>query len=301
MKKDSIKYGFLACLGLFFLMTACGPRTIPDKKLALIIRDVFIVNAYKDYTDDLDFSVDTVDIYEPILEQYGYTTEDLRHSLNRMAMKKSSRLSELIDQATADIEAENNYYAGEKRLQAQIDSSLISLYRDTVYVRDSSRTVRDRAVAADSLRIIIPAEEGTYRLSYNYLIDSADMNNYIPMRYYVKDSLGKQVLTRASALTRHRPSTYSADIYAAERADTLEVLLADYSATLRRPYITIDSVLITYTPPLAKTKIRYVRENLGFDPDTYLPYGISIYPAPDSGALHLVGPLRVEPASDTEL
>jgi hypothetical protein len=291
-----------AAIGFLFLLTACGPRKIPDDTMALIIRDVFLVNTYQEQAT-LGFSPDTVDIYEPILDHYGYTNDDFRRSLNEMALKKSSRLSELIEQAAADIEVENMFYQNRDKLKARIDSALMAMYPDTVYRRDASPlVVKRKGRATDSLRLQIPVEEGTYRLQYAYLIDSADLNYYIPNRYNLLDSLGKSVQSRTVALTRYRPSRYSTDIAVGAGEDSLRIWLADYASAAERPEITVDSIYIVYTAPLLRNRDRYVKEMVGFDADTtYLPYGISPWPAPDSGALHILLPVRADSTGRAEL
>ena len=290
--KQALKKYLLAAIGLIGLigLAACGPRKIPDDKMALIIRDVFLVNAYKEQTS-LDFSLDSVDIYEPILEHYGYTNNDFRRSLNSMALKKSSRLSELIDQATADIAAENNFYKSRDRIKAQIDSALTAMYRDTVYRRVASPIVVKRKGVSDSLRLQFAVQPGSYRLQYAYRIDSADANGYIPNRYSLLDSLGKSVQNRSTALARYRHTEYSGDIAVVSGQDSLRIWLADYSAAPNRPDITVDSIYLIHTAPADQNRDRYVREMLGFDAkDTYLPYDIPRWPAPDSGALYILLP-----------
>jgi hypothetical protein len=295
-----------AAIGLMLLLGACGPRIIPDDTLALIIRDVFLVNAYQEQAG-LGFSLDSVDIYEPILDRYGYTNEDFRRSLNSMALKKSSRLSELIDLATADIAAENDLFVARDRLQARIDSALLAMYRDTVYRREGPPIVVRRKSDTDSLRLQFPARQGSYRLEYAYRIDSADANGYIPGRYYVLDSLDRSLLSRSTTLSRYRHTKYGVDIAAGSGADSLRIWLADYSTALFRPDITVDSIYVIYTAPLVENRDRYVRQMLGFDPrDTlYRPYGISLWPAPDSGALHILLPVepsvQADPADRAEL
>ncbi len=298
---NSCKKYLSAALALTFLLTACGPRKIPDDKMALIIRDIFLVNAYKEQAE-LDFSLDSVDIYEPILGRYGYTNDDFRRSLNSMALKKSSRLSELIDQATADIAAENTTYQTQSRLRARIDSALLAMYRDTVYRRQTPPIVVSRKAVADSLLLQIPVQEGSYRLKYAYLIDSADVNSYIPNRYFLLDSLGKTVSTRSSALTRYKRSEYNSEIRVIPGQDSLRIRLADYSAATARPDIAVDSIYLIYTAPISQNRDRYVKEMLGFDPEeTYRPYGVSPWPAPDSGALFILLPVPPDSTGGAEL
>ena len=56
-------------------MSGCRKTTIiPDDTLADIFHDAFVVNAY---IGEERLRLDTLKIYEPIFERYGYTAEDV--------------------------------------------------------------------------------------------------------------------------------------------------------------------------------------------------------------------------------
>jgi len=299
VKNGSIKRLTAYLLGMLFFLTACGPREIPDQDMEGIIHDIFLVNAYVGQYQMGKIGTDSVDIYEPILEKYGYDAEDFRYSMERMTLKKSSRLAELIDKATADIKAENDFYEARARIAERVDTLIGDFYRDTVLQRVEPfwvRNPRDR----DSLRILTAAEAGKYRVKYGYLIDSTDKSSYLSMRYNLKDSTGRNIYNNSRGLTRdtvRRDMDVTFD--ANERACSLELILAHYSDNIKNIGIRIDSLFVLHEPPLDSTRTRYWRDRFGSY--TARPYPPRYETEKDSSTLYLMPPHRPEPAGRTEL
>ena len=66
----------LICAVVILSVFGCARRKeIDDKTLALIFRDAYITNAYLGVNY---INLDSIMVYEPILDKYGYTPEDLR-------------------------------------------------------------------------------------------------------------------------------------------------------------------------------------------------------------------------------
>ena len=297
MKSDRTRTCLASLLGLVFLLTACGPREISDSKMEAIIHDIFITNAYISLYNQGKVDVDSVDIYTPILESYGYDIEDFRYTLDRWALKKSSRLSELIDKATADIQRENQFYIARQRVSDRLDSLLVEIYRDTVYWRPD--TVWYRGVKQkDSLKLRFPLEEGSYRLRYGYYVHNE--MSYLPMRYTQKNAADRAVDNNTRALNRtEQGGTIDVTFDYRATASYLEVMLADYSDHVKDPAIRIDSLLITHHAPIEKSRRRFLADNMRRYFGEYYPYA---YPNPeDSGTLHVVPPFRPDTARHTDL
>lgn len=289
-------------IGLFGLLTlvACGPRQIPERRMKSIIRDVFLVNAYQMQPGLGVTGTDSVDIYTPILNDHGYDLADFRHTIDRWALKKSSKLSELIDEAAVDIRQENERNIAIQERQNRLDTLIEARYLDTVYRRPDSLWVRNRR-ALDGLKFTIPAQEGKYRLRYRYLIDSTDRSSRITLRYIQKDSSGSDLRSNTNALTRDEVRWMDVTFQADSRIDSLEVILGDYRADDKTIAIRTDSVYILYNEPIEAARERYfhdmVRLSLGLE--TY-PYEFTFFPK-DSGALHVVPPLRPDTARHSDL
>lgn len=299
MKNGSIKRWFISLLGLSFLLTACGPKEIPDNDMQDIIHDIFLVNAYYMLYQQSHMSLDSIDIYTPILEKYGYDTEDFRYSMDRMALKKSSRLAELIDKATADIKAENDYYEGRERIVLRVDTLIGRYYRDTIYMRPDSVWIRDLK-NRDTLKLTFPIQHGRYRILYGYFRDTTDQK-VLSMRFRVKDTTGNIIYNNSRTLVqgdKYRKIDINLD--AAPDADSLLLILADYSAAAKKAALRIDSLYLIYDAPLDSLRLRYWKDQLGrYARKTYPP----VYESnpQDSCTLHLMPPLRPDSTGCAEL
>ena len=297
MKNALIKRGFILLLGISFLMTACGPKEIPDDKMADIIHDVFLVNAYYTQFQSGKIKTDSVDIYGPVLEKYGYTVEDFRYSIERMTLKKSSRISELIDEATADIKKENDFFTYRQRMREKIDTLIGDYYQDTVYRRPDSTWVRNTRLK-DSLTITIPVKKGNYTIQYNYLLEGRD-REYLTMEYDQKDSLGKSAGNSSRQFSRQDGANkMNVSFVANFNARELEVLLVDYPSHAEKLAVRIDSVLITHIPPLEEKRPRFWKDLRDISDEEFTAYD---FIPQDSSALYIVPPLRPDTARRTVL
>lgn len=288
-------------IGLFALsiLSACGPRQIPERKMTAIMRDVFLVNAYQAQSGSGMVGTDSVDIYTPILKSYGYDLADFRHTIDRWTLKKSSKLSELIDEAAVDIKQENERNVAFQERQNRLDTLIEARYLDTVYRRDDSLWVRSRR-ALERLRFTIPAREGKYRIRYRYLIDSADRNDYITLRYIQKDSSGKTLRSNNNTLTRERTRWMDITFQGEARIDSLEVILGDYPAGDKAVAFRSDSVYILYNEPIEAARERFFKDMVRLSLGTAYPYEFTLF-SKDSGTLHLVPPLRPDTARRVDL
>ena len=69
-------------------------KIIPDRELENITREMFLVNAY---AKAQRVDTDSLDIYTPILNKYGYTQEDFFNTLANFQKRKSARLSDVVE------------------------------------------------------------------------------------------------------------------------------------------------------------------------------------------------------------
>ena len=305
MKKIRVKsyltrHSTIFLLGLVFFLTACGPRMIPDAKMEAIIHDVFMANAYFSLYNKGGINVDSVDIYAPILERYGCDEKDFRYTLDRWALKKSSRLSELIDNATADIQKENQYYIARQQQQNRLDSLITEIYRDTVYMKLDSVWFRGRKYR-DSLKLEIPLPgEGTYRLRYGYYVEAGRRSFSMLMRYNQKDSLDKEVYRGSRSLGTGTRREADVTFDYKSPATYLELVLAEYPANERTLAFRLDSLLLIHDAPIEKNRKRFLKDRIRLYTQQDYPYELR-YPAKDSGSLYIVPPHRPDTACRTDI
>ena len=90
-------------------LTGCRKTTIiPDDTLAEIFHDAFVANAY---IGEKRLNIDTLQIYEPIFQRYGYTAKDVVYTVGNFSRRKSARLGSVVEQAISRLEQESKIYA----------------------------------------------------------------------------------------------------------------------------------------------------------------------------------------------
>lgn len=92
------KHFVILLLAAIVLAPSCrrnGPRVIPRGKLAKIYAEMFVTDQWIQNTPKLRTIADTSLVYEPILEKYGYTSEDYQHSVQHY-MDDPERFSRIL-------------------------------------------------------------------------------------------------------------------------------------------------------------------------------------------------------------
>lgn len=82
-----------------------GPRVIPRSKLAKIYAEMFVTDQWVQSKPGLRTIADTSLVYEPILQKYGYDSEDYQYSIDRY-MDDPERFSRILRSAAEIIEDE---------------------------------------------------------------------------------------------------------------------------------------------------------------------------------------------------
>ncbi len=279
---------FLLLVTLFSAaLTGCDkPKVIPDSELAMIFHDVYLTNAY---IQREGIRVDSLQVYEPIFEKYGYTVEDLHRTINNFSKRKSARLSDVVEQAIKMLESESD------RLNAAVaDLDTIDNIARRTFARviHFDSVIRVRAVR-DTLhtRLEIPvAHEGDYQVDYYYYIDSTDKNTNYRTAGYLLDRNDKRsgyYSVRYRRPIRDKYShTFTADT--SDRSLVIDLLLTGDG--FRNPNFTIDSLTVTY----------YLPREVGRDSLTARDFGFRLLregfyePAPiEDSALYMAEPPRI--------
>ena len=79
--KRSLNIFCIIILALAASSCSRGPRVIPRGKMARIYAEMLVTDQWINSTPSVKRMADTSLVYEPILEKYGYTTEDYRRSV----------------------------------------------------------------------------------------------------------------------------------------------------------------------------------------------------------------------------
>jgi hypothetical protein len=181
---------------------------IPDEDLIKIFHDAYLANAY---ISEKGIFEDSLYLYEPIFERYGYTVEDMQNTLKTFSKRKSALLSDLMAEVSKQLEAESRVESRKIVVLDTIDNVAKRRYTRTVY-EDTLihvKNLRD----TNKLRISIrDLTTGEYTVSFTYLIDTLDENRNSRMELYalVGDTL--ETMRHSMMLSRYREAKYNRKI-----------------------------------------------------------------------------------------
>lgn len=277
-------------MALFAVVLAAGagctrPKEIPRGELGEIFKEAFLINAYYQLNPMVmqAMQMDSLDIYRPILKRHGYTLRDLEYTVQGISKQKSRNLSDIVERSIAELKKESE----------MLDERVAAL--DTVNARAGRMFMRrvlfeeqitaEKVSDTSKLRITLPVNEGTYTVSYKYLVDSLDENWSVRIMASIIDTAGRrrpafsQMLVK---MTRQSPAPQRFETTAADSA--LVLVLGNYPAReMKRPHLTVDSLEVVYFLPQQQALDSLMKTLFHL----YLPpyYGAENPAAQDSGAL----------------
>lgn len=201
------RHSLAVCIALAaVVLGGCNrPQTIPDNELIDIFHDAYLANAYLNSTFE---EYDSVLVYEPILERYGYTTEDLQHSIQTFSERKSALLSDLVAKTYRRLDEESKAEARKVVILDTLDRVAQRTYTRMIYA-DSlivAKELRDTSKLRITIDSLVPGE---YNVSFSYLIDSLDENRNSRVEAYVLCSDSARAMRHTTMLSRYRESNYS--------------------------------------------------------------------------------------------
>ena len=168
---------------LLAVVAAChGPRLIPRSKMVDIYCDMFMADQLVRDNGTPHREMDSLLLYEPVFEKYGYDTDDYLHSV-RYYLRDPERFAKVFEDVSerltgqakslAPIIAHQEWVAqrmGAKR--PRIDSILAPFSKDSMYV-GLARVVRDSSRYAAWFRLVA-AHEDTLGMPVDSLKAQAD-------------------------------------------------------------------------------------------------------------------------------
>lgn len=189
------------------LVAACSGRAkvIPDDVLVNIFHDAFLANAYM---NEANINQDSILLYEPIFKRYGYTMNDLQHTLTTINERKSSRISDIMHDVNDRLERESKMEQRKMVVLDTIDNLAKRTYTRTMYSDTLIRVkeLRDTNKLRISLKDLV---EGEYTVSFDYLIDTLDENRNSRVEAYLIVNDTTHTLRHTMMLSRYREGKYS--------------------------------------------------------------------------------------------
>lgn len=241
-----MKHLFAIILIILAAVSCKELRTIPDDKLALIVQDIALVNAYAQREN---INTDSLDIYTPVFDKYGYTMTDFRYTLTTFSKRKSMRVSDIINETTKLLEGDFNRYNNAVAALDSVDARSRRLYAEHIEI-DSTIKVR-RISDTSRLRISIPVKEGRYMITYRYTLDSTDTNYGMRSSFILQDTGKVRRTVTTQWLSPRNSKRVAINIDATPVSRRMVLSLGGYSKNMQTPHLTIDSMKIIYLPPAA--------------------------------------------------
>ncbi len=257
MKKIIISLLFATLM----IAPSCVKRvTIPDDELALIFRDAFLTNAY---VLDERVRFDTLQVYQPIFDKYGYTAEDVAYTVGSFSKRKSARLSDVVEQSIELLESGQAYYAHETMILDTIDDRALRSARKLFYSKElveyySLKDTTDLRIELDSLH------PGKYDISFDYFIDSLDNNkgSYRIMSWAPLAGSNQKRGVVTGYLRKNSKNSYERTVKIDTMTGKYVIMLAETYEAKRKPHITFNDIRIEYTPPLDEAVEKFYKKKM---------------------------------------
>ncbi len=238
-------------LGAIFSLSCTRRVVIPDDELALIFRDAFLANSYV-LIESVKF--DSLQVYSPIFERYGYSVEDMQYTIGNFSKRKSARLSNVVEESIKMLEREGKIYELESAILDSIDAIASRRLTRSIYFDDYIEFYNQ----ADSMNVRLELDSlvaGSYRLSYDYLIDTLDDNrsSYRFVYWFEANEEKPERLSSSTVyLKKHSIESIDRDFTIDTLTHKFKALLFDTYAIVKSPHITIKNLNVEYTPPAAE-------------------------------------------------
>lgn len=231
-------------LTLLCVLGCARRKEIDDKTLAQIFRDAYLTNAYLGINY---INIDSIQIYEPILNKYGYTPEDLRYTIGNFSRRKSAQLGRVLREAENQIAEVAQIYEKRVVVLDTIKNVAIRTFKRTVY-QDSLIEVKKRADTTKLHLTIEPLQPGTYSVRYRYTYNKKEEPKRKKSKKRPEDELTLRGALYIETFSGSHRNNYSYNLRKEE--SIRRTLIADTSA---------HKLVLTFAKPSdARHKIRNI-------------------------------------------
>ncbi len=289
MKPVAMKIHCIIFLLFLAVLAGCDrPKKIDEKDLELIFRDIYLTNAFANMKA---IPTDSIDIYSPVFEKYGYQPRDLTYTINDYAKRKSSRLADIVEAAIKQLETEGRVYERRVAILDTVELLAREKFRQVVYF--DTLIEADRFADTAKLRLSFPAKEGSYKISYGYKIDTTDKNRNHPSAILVEEGNKRFTYTTTNWMYGNDHQHYEVKFDTKATSKTLKLNFGGFTKTSTRPGLRIDSLEIIYYLPV-KTALDSI-DRLIMD-YKLLVDGKEFGRLPQDSSARRVHPPRIDPA-----
>ncbi len=251
---------FIGVVAILLSIHSCSQqKTLSDNELAMIFRDAFLSNAY---TTNNKLNLDSLRLYEPIFEKYGYTTSDVQYTIGSFATRKSARLGDVVEEAISMLEREGEELDFQVSILDTIDNianrrTIKTIYEDSILTMRSMRDTSKFVITLDNLEL------GEYNIAFDYLIDSLDTTegNYFSQNWIEnkteeveKGKKPKQFRRKNAILNRNGIAKFNSSFNISDTTDRAIFTLAYPPKKIGTPNLTIKRLTIKHKLSSAKAK-----------------------------------------------
>lgn len=247
-----MKRVLIITLTLLCIVSCARKKEIDDQTLAKIFSEAYISNAYLGINY---FNIDSVQIYEPILERYGYTPEDLRYTIGNFSRRKSAQLGRVLKDAEEQIKVFADIYEKEVVILDTIKNVAVrSMQR--VVCKDSLISVKKLADTSKLKLVVEPLQPGMYSIRYRYTCErekikekgkSKDLSLRGAINIETDNGIHKNNYSYNLRDEENIRRTITTDT-ASKRLVITFAKTADQSKKMKKPNVTVTDLVIEYTP-----------------------------------------------------
>ena len=247
-----MKRVLIITLTLLCMVSCARKKEIDDQTLAKIFSEAYISNAYLGINY---FNIDSVQIYEPILERYGYTPEDLRYTIGNFSRRKSAQLGRVLKDAEEQIKVFADIYEKEVVILDTIKNVAVrSMQR--VVCKDSLISVKKLADTSKLKLVVEPLQPGMYSIRYRYTCErekfkekgkSKDLSLRGAINIETNNGIHKNNYSYNLRDEENIRRTITTDT-ASKRLVITFAKTADQSKKMKKPNVTVTDLVIEYTP-----------------------------------------------------
>ncbi len=247
---------------VLILGSSCSKKReyIPDDDLREIILESVVADMYLRTIGTHNIKNDTVSIFLPILDDYGYTYDDMDYTIERMMSRKSNVFGQLMDKVVADVKELRERYEYISSLGRNWRKKVTNEVIDTLFFSPDSIRIRGK----EDLKMLnyrLPltgAKE--YLISFNYQILPQDSNSSRYVVYNYSDSLSGEEyagsnlwLSKSQKMTKF---SRTISVRGGRKRNMIDIRILSYSSNkdylsdygLKSMDIYIDSVTIMSRP-----------------------------------------------------
>ncbi|MDR3246858.1 MAG: DUF4296 domain-containing protein [Prevotellaceae bacterium] len=192
MKKIYLIFALIACI------SCSNKKNIPEKILVEIIYKIHITDAVLTTRESSIYYRDSMRIYEPIIEQYGYKFDDLRRTLLDYATK-DGKLQSVHDKVAKKIAAEKAIYQPLARIEKLSEN--MNVGADSVSI--VSKTFNKRNI---EVRL---SEQGVYDVSASYFFFKNDSTKNPKMVVWLESKAHKDSIVAKQEISLVKDTVFT--------------------------------------------------------------------------------------------